>query len=232
MPRTQYLYIYIWPPQKERPWVTPANRGPIWWGYSKLHKSHRAAWYRGVLFCSRCGHFSKRAIAQGLGKKCQVNPGGRCCQMTMNIIRHGTKRAGFQDWPMYDNKPGKEEPEIARCAIPDPTWVEEPPPRTYNTGKTVTGAKIAEKIRDLRFRRNITGSTAMPRPRHKTHPMQIGAAQEVAFEEEVAKYKQESKSMFRRNGPKNKLEPHRPMQTKAPHQRARAGKGRSQTPKQ
>ena len=111
--------------------------------------------------------------------------------MTMNLIRHGTKRAGFKDWPTYDNKPGKEEPEIARYAIPDPALVEEPPSRTDNTGKTVAGAKIAEKIRDLRLRRNITGSTAIPRLRHKTHPMQIGAAQEVDFEEEVAKYKQE-----------------------------------------
>ena len=88
------------PPQEERPWVIPANRGPIWWGKHKLHKSHKAAWYRGVLYCSSCGHFSlKGQSLRGLGKRCQVNPGGRYCQMTMNLIRHGTKRAGFKDWP-------------------------------------------------------------------------------------------------------------------------------------
>ena len=59
------------PPQKERPWVIPANSGPIWWGRSKLHRSHRASWYRGVLYCSNCGHFSlKGQSLRGLGKKC------------------------------------------------------------------------------------------------------------------------------------------------------------------
>ena len=67
--------------------------------------------------------------------------GGRYCQMTMNLIKHGTNRAGFKDWPTYDNKPGPEEPETAGCAIPDPDWVQEPQPRTYNTNKTPTGEK-------------------------------------------------------------------------------------------
>ena len=109
--------------------------------------------------------------------------------MTMNLIKHGTHRAGFKDWSAYDNKPGPEEPEIARCAIPDPDWVKEPPPRTYNTSKTPTGEKIASKIRDLRLRRNLTGSTSMPGLRQKTDPKAIGNSGEVDFEEEVAKYK-------------------------------------------
>ena len=180
------------PPPKERPWVIPVKRGPIWWGKHKLHKSHKAAWYRGVLYCSSCGHFSlKGQSLRGLGKRCQVNPGGRYCQMTMNLIRHGTKRAGFKDWPKYDNKPGPEEPEITRCAQPDPEWVLEPPPRTYNTSKTSTGERVAIKIRDLVLRRNITGKTSMPRLRQKTHPMQLGASAEVDFEEEVAKCKKD-----------------------------------------
>ena len=65
--------------------------------------------------------------------------------MTMKLFQHGTNRAGFKDWPTYDNKPGPDEPQIARCAIPDPDWIKEPPPRTYNKNKTVTGEKIAEK---------------------------------------------------------------------------------------
>ena len=65
--------------------------------------------------------------------------------MTMKLIKHGTSRAGFKDWPTYDNIPGKEEPHIARCAHLDPDWVKEPPPRTDDKGKTPTGEKIAEK---------------------------------------------------------------------------------------
>ena len=161
-------------------------------GKHKLHKSHKAAWYRGLLYCSSCGHFSlKGQSLRALAQKCQINPGGRYCPMTMNLIRHGTKRAGFKDWPTYDNKPGKEEPEIARCAVPDPEWIKEPPPRTYNTSKTITGENIAKKIRDLRLRRHITGTTSMPRLRQKTHPMQIRVSEEIDFEEAVAEYEQD-----------------------------------------
>ena len=73
--------------------------------------------------------------------------------MTMNLIKLGTKRAGFKDWPTYDNKPGPEEPEIARCAIPDPDWVQEPPPRTYNTNRTPTGEQIASKMKGSKIKK-------------------------------------------------------------------------------
>ena len=96
--------------QHERPWMIPSKRGPIWWGKHRLHKSHKAAWYRGVLYCSGCGHFSLKGNSlRGLAQRCHVNPGGRYCQMTMKLIKDSTKRAGFSDWPTYDNRPGKED---------------------------------------------------------------------------------------------------------------------------
>ena len=55
-------------PQHERPWLIPNKRGPIWWGKHKLHKTHAAAWYRGVLYCSECGHFSLK------GKSLRASP--------------------------------------------------------------------------------------------------------------------------------------------------------------
>ena len=117
--------------------------------------------------------------------------------MTMKLIRHGTRRAGFTDWPDYDNQPGSYEKDIATYAYPDPLWIQGPPPRTYNTGKTVTGARVAEKIRDLRLRKEQTGTTVLPRLMCKTHPRQIQAAQEVDFEEEVARYKNDIKKDIR-----------------------------------
>ena len=30
-------------PEKDRPWIIPSQRGPIWWGIHELHKSHKAA---------------------------------------------------------------------------------------------------------------------------------------------------------------------------------------------
>ena len=75
------------PPQRDRPWIIPADRGPIWWGKHKLHKSHKAAWYRGVFYCSGCGHFSlKGQSLRGLSEKCDINLGGRYCQITMNLF--------------------------------------------------------------------------------------------------------------------------------------------------
>ena len=111
--------------------------------------------------------------------------------MTMNLIKHGTPRAGFKDWATYNNKPGKEEPEIARCAYPDPDWEKEQPPKTYNTGKSSTGEKIAIKIRDLRLRRNLTGSTANPRLLKKTNINNVVSSEQVDFEEEIRKYKED-----------------------------------------
>ena len=108
--------------------------------------------------------------------------------MTLKLIRFGTKRAGFADWPRYDNIPGNKEPHIAKIAYQDPCWEDRPPPRTYNTQKTVTGEKIAAKIRDLRLRKALTGKTSLPRLTKKTSPKQVEAEQ-VDFEEEVARYK-------------------------------------------
>ena len=108
--------------------------------------------------------------------------------MTMKLIRFGTKRAGFSDWPNYENIPGKDEPHIAKIAYQDPCWEDCPPPRTYKTDKTITGEKIALKIRDMRLRKALTGKTSLPRLNRKTNPKQIEAEQ-VDFEEEVARYK-------------------------------------------
>ena len=52
----------------------------------------------------------------------------------------------------------------------------------------MTGQKIAEKIRDLRLRKSLTGKTSLPRLHRKTNPKQIEAEQ-VDFEEEAARYK-------------------------------------------
>ena len=133
-------------PQKDRPWVIPACRGPIWWGRSKLNKSHRAAWYKGVLHCSQFGHFAfKGQSLKGLGKRCQANPSSRYCQMTMNLIKHGTSRAGFKYWPTYNNIPGKDKPQIAKCAFPDPEWMEDPPYADMRKVRPRQGNKLPSK---------------------------------------------------------------------------------------
>ena len=113
--------------------------------------------------------------------------------MTMKLIRHGANRAGFKDWPTYDNKPGKDEPNIARCAQLDPDWVKEPPPRTDEKSKTPPGEKITEKIRDLRLRKDITGKTSIPRLTRKTCPKQLEQNEEIDFEIAVALYKEDIK---------------------------------------
>ena len=100
------------------------------------------------------------------------------CSRWIQDRKHGTFNTTVQ------------KPYIARCAHQDTTWEVGPAPRTYNTNKTVTGAKVAEKIRDLRLRRNLTGKTSLPRLTKKTNPKQLEAEQ-VDFEEEVARYKRD-----------------------------------------
>ena len=101
--------------------------------------------------------------------------------MTMNLNRHGTKRAGFKDWPTHINSPGVDEPQIARCSYPDPDWVKELPPRRYEKGKTPTGEMIGLKIGDLRLRKDLTGTTHIPRLMKKTNPKEIEYQEVVDF---------------------------------------------------
>ena len=71
-------------------------------------------------------------------------------------------------------------------AYPDPYWQNTPPPRTYERrGKTPTGEAIALKIRDIRLRKALTGSTKMPRICKKTNPKALGAEEEADSEEEL-----------------------------------------------
>ena len=111
--------------------------------------------------------------------------------MTMELMRHGTPRAGFKGWPSEDNVPGTEEQNIAQIAYPDPNFETTLPPRTYeNRGKTPTGEAIAMKSRDIRLRTALTGSTKMPRLGKKTNPKALGAEEEANFEEELKAYEE------------------------------------------
>ena len=86
-------------------------------------------------------------------------------------------------------------------AYPDP---DRAPPRQHSNkahkviNKTPTGEAIAIKIRDMRLRRALTGSTAMPRLTRKTHPKSVDVAEEADVEEEIAAYEQGDSSAQRR----------------------------------
>ena len=57
--------------------------------------------------------------------------------------------------------------------------------------KKSTGEKIAIKIRDLRLRRNLTGSTTNPRLCKKTNISNVVSSEQVDFENEIRKYKED-----------------------------------------
>ena len=54
-----------------------------------------------------------------------------------------------------------------------------------------TGEQIAIKIRDLRLRRNLTGTTAKPRLCRKTNISNVVTSEQVDFENEIRKYKED-----------------------------------------
>ena len=89
------------------------------------------------------------------------------------------------------------EAHIARCAYQDPDWVEEPPPSRYDKGKSPAGEKIAEKIRDLRLRRSLTGTMGIQRLTKKTNPKEVQHIEEIDFEAPVAAYKDDIKHDIR-----------------------------------
>ena len=64
-------------------------------------------------------------------------------------------------------------------------------PKTYNTSKSSTGEKIASKIRDLRLRKNLTGTTINPRLCRKTNIKDVEKKAQVDFEEEIKRYKED-----------------------------------------
>ena len=94
---------------QDRPWVIPSNGVPVIWGSRELHRSHRAKWMRGILYCGQCGcHSIHGQSLRGLAQQCRMNPKGKYAVDTRRMIATGKVRQGVKEWPQTNNYPNKE----------------------------------------------------------------------------------------------------------------------------
>ena len=91
-------------PPQDKPWVIPSNGAPVIWGENQLHRSHRAIWIRGILYCGQCGcHSIQGQSLRGLASKCRMNPKCKYVVDTRRMIVTGNVRQGVREWPQLNN---------------------------------------------------------------------------------------------------------------------------------
>ena len=148
-------------PERDRPWIIPTGHKPIRWGQQELHRSHNTKWIRGVMYCTNCGAYSTSGpIFKKLASVCKPNPTSVYAQQTRGLS-HGKLRPGLKQWPRIHNYPGNKK--IQECHYyPDPEWDQRSRDLEDPRGLTITGRKAADKVRDLRLRAQLTGTTRRP----------------------------------------------------------------------
>ena len=121
---------------QDRPWVIPSKGAPVIWGATELHRSHRARWMRGILYCGQCGCYSIQGQSlRGLAHQCKMNPKGKCAVDTRRMIVTGKVRQGVKEWPQTSNFPNKEL--LGRCDLyPDPRGRESQSGETGQEGES------------------------------------------------------------------------------------------------
>ena len=72
---------------KEVPWVLPLGKQMLFGG-KRIHAPHHLAWYRGILYCLKCGCYSEVRV-KSLSDQCKLNPSGANALSGMNRMKAG-----------------------------------------------------------------------------------------------------------------------------------------------
>ena len=72
---------------RDVPWVIPVGRELVYGGKT-VHASHHLAWYRGILYCLRCGCYSETRVRL-LGEHCKMKPSGLPAANGLRRIKEG-----------------------------------------------------------------------------------------------------------------------------------------------
>jgi hypothetical protein len=72
---------------RDVPWVVPIGKDMFFKGKS-VHASHRLAWYRGLLYCLRCGCYSEKRVRL-LAQPCKMKPSGAPAANGLKRIKEG-----------------------------------------------------------------------------------------------------------------------------------------------
>ena len=89
----------VWgPPSPNRPQLRKANQYCMHLG-ADIHRSHKAAWYRGVLYCTQCGTMAIKQVPKKLKESCLLKPGSTQCASKLKSIKSGNF-PGPSGWPL------------------------------------------------------------------------------------------------------------------------------------
>ena len=148
-------------PERDRPWVIPTGHKALRWGQQVLHKSHQAKWVRGVMYCTECGAYSTNGHTfKKLADVCKPNPKSQYAQQTRGLSQ-GKLRPGIKKWPCSHNYPGNKRITDYHY-YPEPNWKNNDTDIDDPRGLTHTGRMAADKVRDPRLRKQLTGTTKRP----------------------------------------------------------------------
>ena len=64
----------------------------------KVHASHRLAYHRGILFCTKCGSYTVK-IVRGLKAECRMKPSDVQKDRVLKSMLRGKPPSGMTEWP-------------------------------------------------------------------------------------------------------------------------------------
>ena len=89
------------PPSLDAPWIYPrASAQPVCWHGNIIHRAHALQFYRGCIYCNKCGARSARHFAPALGAVCRMKPTSESVARRLKRMRRGIWPDAGSDWPM------------------------------------------------------------------------------------------------------------------------------------
>ena len=88
------------PRNLHHPWRLPPSTGLTWMG-RPIHASHSITYYRGVIYCNRCGYYSSGGSVRYLRDPCVSQPPESQLRL-LRRMRDGIYPTSTGAWPMPD----------------------------------------------------------------------------------------------------------------------------------
>ena len=89
------------PPSLDAPWIYPKTRDqPVLWLGRAIHISHHLQYYRGCIYCNKCGARSAKHPSPALSTQCLLRPLSPRVQRRLNSMLRGIWPDPPGDWPL------------------------------------------------------------------------------------------------------------------------------------
>ena len=95
------LWAEAVPPRLDAPWIYPRARSQrLCWLGRAIHRTHHIQYYRGCIYCNKCGARSAVYPSQALSDACLMRPLSPRVQRRLKSMRKGVWPDPPGDWPM------------------------------------------------------------------------------------------------------------------------------------